>query len=170
MSLENVHIKTLDISTPSLYKLVFSNLPKWGDGVDQFTLNVHTSPIPGINLPSTEFPFQGGIHKQAEGKLNFNDWSIEFMVDEEYSNWYFIYKWMTFINNAKDDYLEKHVDYSADATLILLNNWKKEIKHIKFIDIWPTDLSDINLSFRSGLEYNECSATFMYDRFEVINL
>jgi len=157
----------LDKSTPSLFQIVFSKLPFECDGVDYFSLNIHSTSIPGLDLSAEELRWQGAYTKRPGSSLNFSDLSVDFIVDEYYKNWIFFYKWITFIHNNKDKFTENYPKYCAQASILIKNNWNKNILEIKIIDIWPTSLGDISLTSRSNEDYIEGNVSFSYDRYEI---
>lgn len=162
--------QSIDRATPTLFQLVFPILPieKNSEKIRNFSLNLHTTSIPGINIGAQEFRWQGGQTKIHDSVVSYDDWSVDFIVDENYTNWLTIYDWIMFINNNKDQYVRDHREHSVNASLLIKNNWKKNIFTVNFIDVWPTALSEVSLSSRSGTELAECNVTFAYDRYEII--
>ena len=159
---------TLDRSSPSNFALVFPKLPSETTlaATDELTLAIHTTIIPSLNLDLIEQRFMGATTQRASGQITFEPWNISFIVDSEFKNWKALHDWVTFINNAKDDFIEKHGDYAVDATLRVLDNFQAAVFELYFVSVWPTNLGEISLSYREGEQVLESSATFSYDRFE----
>lgn len=163
----NHTILDIDKSTPSLFQLIFSPLTAINDTAEDFILNLHTTNIPSLSISVDDHHWQGALAKSPGGEITFDDWTVDFIVDEQYNNWFMLYKWLTWINNNKDIFTRDFPDYAVDARLILKNNWKQDIIVVKFINIWPSSLGDISLTSRSSEEYTECNVVFSYDRYEV---
>lgn len=167
MNPELINIDHVDKSTPSLFELVIPELPFEEDGTDSLLLNIHSVTLPGVDLSPEEYRWQGGIAKRPGANINWADWSVDFVVDEQFLNWFTIYKWLMFQNNNKDKYVETPYKFSTDMFLLIKDNWKRNILKIKFIDVWPVSMGDMTMSSRDGESVLECNVTFTYDRYEV---
>jgi len=158
----------LDRSSPSNFELVFPKLPSEStlDSADEFILSIHTTIIPSINLDLAELRWMGAATQRANGNITFEPWNVNFIVDVNFINWQLLFNWITFINNAKDDYIDMHKNYSVDATLRIIDNFQEEIFKLFFVGVWITNLSEVSLSYREGEQILECTAGFAYDYFE----
>jgi hypothetical protein len=137
--------------------------------------------IPNLSLPMYEMmtplstlPFSGEV-------LNFDDLNIQFIVDENMSNYVSIYNWMIglgfpesneqfsgFINSQDTGYSRTNREYS-DATLSILGSNNVTVKTVKFIDIIPTNLSAVTFqSTSTDVQYIVGNATFKISRYEFI--
>lgn len=135
------------------------------EGMQELLLNVTGTIIPGVSLTPIERGFMGGKTKTINGEVEFEAWNVNFLVDEEFKNWNFLYNWMMKINNNNDQFVGE--DFYIDATLLIYDNYKRPIFSVKIKDLWPTALSDVVLTYREGETYLECTCGFTYDRFEV---
>lgn len=137
--------------------------------------------LPGLTLPTYDMqtplstlPFSGDI-------LTYDDLNVQFVVDENMSNYKALYNWMiglgfptdydqftNFINNQDRGYSRTSREYS-DATLQILNNTNNVSQTVKFIDIIPVNLS--SMQFESTLTdttYIIGNATFKISRYEFV--
>ena len=159
-------------ASPDSFELIFPMIPR-GESSDDLTtneeliLNIHSTVIPGISLDPTEESWQGSRTQTATGKMNYDQWSFQFMVDEQFNNWKLLFQWMKYINNSKTRYARNENLYKIDSSLRILDNFKEEIMRLRFISVWPVSLGEVSMSFRDAEISLECSATLIYDRIEL---
>lgn len=159
----------LNKANPASFELVFPILP---EGVDlttnrELTLNIYSTIIPGVNMDPEILDYLGGRTNRAGGKLTFEQWNCNFIVDSEFKNWKVLFNWLSYINNNKDQFMEEHYNYTVDATLRVTDNFQNEIFKLFFIDVWPNGLGEITFSHREAETILECNALFAYDRYEI---
>jgi hypothetical protein len=131
------------------------------------TLNIYGTLIPALALEDFESHWKAGkIHIQM-GKVNFDPLTINFVVDSQLSNWLTLCNWIFYINNNKDKLGEMPKESAIDASLIITDNFNKEIKRVTFRNVWIQQLGEITLNMREGENTLESSATFLYDRYEI---
>lgn len=137
--------------------------------------------LPGMNLPTfdmntplSQLPFSGEI-------INFDDLNVQFIVDENMSNYVAIYNWMVglgfpedntqfsdFINSQDTGYSRTSREYS-DATLSILGSNNQPVKTVRFIDILPINLSSMTFqSTSTDVQYIVGNATFKISRYEFV--
>ena len=134
---------------------------------EELVLNVFNSIIPGISMDFNEESWQGAKSKMATGGFSFEDWNVSFIVDSNFKNWKMMYKWMMFMNNNKDRYIEEQRNYSTDATLRIMDNFQNQRFSLFFVDVWPTSIGEVSMNYREGEMNLETQVSFTYDRFEI---
>ena len=156
-------------TTPSNFYLTLPLIPGQIDISDnnELILNIHQTVIPGISSEIQISNWQGAKVPFAAGSTTFTEWQFTFILDENFLNWKILHNWILIINNNKDKFLEYYNDYVVDSTLNVLDNFEKSIFSIKIINMWPTDLSPVELSYREGENILECNATFAYMYYEI---
>jgi len=162
----------LNKATPTNFELIFPMVPM-GENIREtqgLTLNIHTTVIPSLTLDTTDVSWQGGTIHQDIGAITYEPWLVQFTVDSTFSNWLVLYKWLTFINNNKDRYGRSTDQYKVDATLRILDNFRKEILVMDLTGVWINMLGEISLTYREGSNNLESSANFIYDRYEIRNI
>lgn len=138
----------------------------------EFTLNIFGTIIPSLSLTPEQLNWQGAVRNTDSGELSYGDWSVDFTIDSEFRNWKVLYTWMMAIHNNEDDFGYVHEKKKViDATLYIMNNYRNKALVLKFQDIWPSSLGDVSLSKRDGSDGEDliCSATFTYDKYEIIS-
>jgi hypothetical protein len=163
--------------SPVGFKFNLSKYPK----VDFFS---NKAQLPGISLgvaiQSTylkDIPIPGD-------KLEYDDLTLNFLVDENIENYLTIYDWLIGLGypenvsqfndlrlrdpynpsgNARDSYNQ----YSDGSLEILDSNYRAKFK-IKYKDLFPTSLSSLEFdSTATDINYFTAVATFKYTVFEI---
>ena len=152
--------------SPNSFALVFPNIPNSGSS-EMFILSVFGCTLPGLTLNATDVRWMGAKTHIPGAVSDWSQLSVNFTVSEKLENWLALFKWMMFLHNNKDKYVEEDTrKWSIDATLVLLDNWKKPIYSFKFINLFPVALGELPLSSREGAHNIDTSVTFIYDRYE----
>ena len=99
--------------------------------------------------------------------LQYDEWNVQFDIDENFNNWKRIYKWMSNINNNKDIAGQSLNDYSVDADLLVYDNYERTVIKSLFRGIMPVSLGAITFSSREGENYLTSEVTFAYIYFEM---
>jgi len=128
--------------------------------------------LPGINATPIPQPtrFVGIPH--SPGIPEFDDLNINFVVDENLSNWLEIYNWIRSTVTTKDhtEY-ENAKEHYSDATLSILNSAMLPKIRISFNNLLPTSLSALEFdSTTTSPDALIASATFRYTTYEITKL
>lgn len=162
----------LNKSLPTNFRLAFPVLPAEValDGSQELVLNIHTIILPGITLSPIELPWQGSKRRDA-GELTFEDFTVNFIVDTQFTNWKVIYNWIKYISQAWNDdrekAMEQYYNYTVDATLQILDNFNTEILRVNFKNMWPQSMSEVQFSYRDREAVIESTAVFAYNYYEI---
>tara|TARA_R100001015_G_C4509327_1_gene81479 strand:- start:55 stop:600 length:546 start_codon:yes stop_codon:yes gene_type:complete len=129
--------------------------------------------LPSLSLVEVEQPTRFGakLYKAGDG-YNYEDLSVEFIVDENMENWLEIYNWLRSCANMNDttefEPIEKHM---SQAELVILNSAYKGIQSVSFENLIPTSIGAIQ--FDSSTNETEpviASATFRFSSYEINTL
>ena len=154
------------------FNFSITKLPSVSFFCQEVNLPGMTLPTIDINTPLSLMPYAGDI-------ISYDDLSVQFIVDENMSNYKAIYNWIiglgfpkdndeytNFINGQDTGYSRTSREYS-DATLSVLGSNNLPVANIKFIDILPTNLSSmIFQSTSQDVQYIVGTATFKINRYE----
>ena len=163
---------SLNKASPTNFILSFPLLPSQSMLVasDVLVMNIFSAVVPSVSINSGEKAWQGTKVKGAQSPLEFDNWLVNFVVDDYFQNWKILFDWMAYINNNRDKMMEREFNFKVDASLILLNNFHATILNIKFVGIWPTTLGEVSMNQREGDVSLESMVNFNYDYFEVESL
>ena len=156
-----------DKFSPNTFAFAMPSIPGASNS-DMLVLNVFSVNLPSLELGAKDIRWQGATTHIPDAVTNWGALTIQFMVDSNLSNWISLFKWITYMHNNKDRYaVSKDMNYALDTTLVMLDNWKKPIVNFKFINTFPTSLSECQMSYREGTRYIDASVSFKYDYYDV---
>tara|TARA_X000000368_G_scaffold383462_1_gene341319 strand:+ start:55 stop:645 length:591 start_codon:yes stop_codon:yes gene_type:complete len=182
----------LDYSSPTQFRFLINQLPK----VEYFTTEAN---LPGITLDDVELGSPLKNIPLLGSKLDYEDLTITFIVDENLENYIEIHTWLTAIGFPKDRSQFKdfrsttsntktstrgeskdigdvkaatpEISMVSDAMLTILTNKNNPVVECRFADIFPTSLSGLEYSQnQTDVEYLTAAVTFKYKLYEIITL
>ena len=110
---------------------------------------VKAAALPASNIAPIEIPFRGRILKIA-GDRTFETWTITVINDTDFSIRSAFEKWMNTINKMDNATgLVDPVEYFKDAVVKQLDRDGSVLRSYKFWDIFPTNISTIDLSYET---------------------
>ena len=170
----------LDYASPTQFRFLIKQLPK----VEFFNVSAN---LPGISMsPSIQPASVLGRDIPIHGdKVNFEEFTMSFKVDEYLENYRTLWDWIIaigfpsdksqFINWAQDESVRIRPTstsaaplFYADASLIILSNKNNPIVEVSFHDMFPLTLSGLEYSQnQTDVEYMEATATFAYQVYDI---
>ena len=170
----------LDYASPTQFRFLIKQLPK----VEFFNVSAN---LPGISMsPSIQPASVLGRDIPIHGdKVNFEEFTMSFKVDEYLENYRSLWDWIIAIGfpSDKGEYINWALDESvrmrptstsaaplfyADASLIILSNKNNPIVEVSFHDMFPLTLSGLEYSQnQTDVDYMEATATFAYQVYDI---
>ena len=149
---------------PTYYRFNIARLPK----VSYFC---QSASLPTITMSEVVIPTPF-VQISRTYKLDFDELTVGFVVDENMGNWMELYNWMRSMTNVEnyEEYKPSNTHVST-ANLIILNSTKNPKLNITFNDIYPRSLSSID--FNSAVVDPEpfvATCTFKYRSYEIETL
>ena len=154
------------------------NLGVQGDGggqydAEKFTFMCKAAALPASNISPIEVPFRGRTMKVA-GDRTFDTWTITVINDEDFQYRRAFEAWMQNINQYSDHSgLTDPNSYMTDATVVQLGRATVNretgtgsggnaniLAQYKFKDIFPTNVSAIDLSYDTTDTIEEFTVEF----------
>ena len=138
--------------------------------------------IPTMELGDVNIPTAGFVPIPVEGNIQYQDLSIEFIVDEDLRNYMELHNWMRALGTPqsrgeRNQWREKWEDHPtedsrySDATLQILNNNNIANFDVVFKSVFPTSLTSLPFDVTSGdNNYLTATATFRYTLYEIRNI
>jgi len=166
--------------SPVGFKFSITKTPK----VDFFS---NSAEIPGINLGVAMQPTYLKDIPIPGDKLTYDDFSLEFFVDENLENYLQVHNWLRglgypnsiqeFIDlKANDEYFpntssKNSFNEYSDGTLTIYNSNFNPIVDVHFKGLFPTSLSTIKFDAKStDINYVVAEVTFKYSIYDIIVL
>ena len=110
---------------------------------------VKAASLPASTVSPVDVPFRGRILKIA-GDRTFETWSITVINDTDFSIRSAFEKWMNVINRLSDATgFNNPADYQQDAFIHQLDRDGSTLRTYKFFDVFPTNLSQMDLSYET---------------------
>lgn len=152
--------ENMNFLQPTKYILTFSDVPDTVYFCQKVT-------VPGLSIgsvtqstPNLEFFLPGT-------KITFDDFEIEFLVNEDMASWLSLYNWM---KNITTD-IVKTKRSEGEAVLSILSNQNNPKLRILFKNIFPYTLGGFEMNTTlSAEDHMVATATFKYSYFTVEKL
>jgi hypothetical protein len=136
--------------------------------------------IPSLTLGFIEVPTPFKILEFPGDRLDFGELQVTFKVDENFANYFEISNWIRALGfpetfgeykKLKDAAAGNKEKIFSDATLVIMNSSMIPNIEVKFEDLFPISIGDINFtSTDSTVNYVTNTATFKYKIFTVKKL
>ena len=137
---------------PNLFEveLAFPDaVPVANDILQKSRFLVKAAALPASSITPIDIPFRGRILKVA-GDRTFETWTITVINDADFAIRSAFEKWMNTINKMDDATgLTNPQQYQKDAMVHQLDRDGSILRSYKFWDIYPTNISAIDLSYET---------------------
>ena len=129
---------------------------------------VKAAQLPASNITPIEVNFRGRILKIA-GDRTFDTWTVTIIQDVDFAIRSAFEKWMNFINKMEDATgAQDPALYQPDAYVHQLDRDGSTLRSYKFHDIFPTNISAIDLSYETVDTVEEFTVEFQVQWWEAI--
>lgn len=163
----------INFLSPLGFKFTLSRAPN----LNFFATDVN---IPSMTLGFIEMPTPFKIIELPGDKIDFGDLMVTFRVDEDFGNYFEIYNWIRALGfpdefgqykKIRDSNPgEKEAIYS-DATLTIMNSAMIPNIEVRFQDLFPVTISDINFTATdTSVNYVTNTASFKFKKFDVVKI
>ena len=146
----------------------------------------NTAQIPGITITPAEQPTYLKDIPRPGDKMDFQDFTLRFLVDENLENYMQIQNWMrgiAFPDSLQDvyDLWRGRTDFpdadrnnpdnlTSDGTLVVLDSTQNPQFMVRYNDLWPTELTTLQFDATPGtIDYFTAEVTFVYTLYEIVN-
>ncbi len=160
---------------PNLFEVTIPAFPGSVDGWDDDTFNFmcKSAALPASNVAQIEVPFRGRVLKVA-GDRTFDVWTVTVVNDEDFKLRTAFEQWMNQISKLDNATgATNPSSYMVDAYVHQLGRGQTKfstentdsttnlpLRTYRFYDIFPTNISQIDLSYESGDTIEEFTVDF----------
>ena len=145
-----------DGARPNLFEV---NIPVFDQ---KLTFTAKTAQLPGSTVGTIEVPYFGRTIKMA-GNRTFPEWTVTVINDEDFIIRNQLEEWMARINGHESNIAEAfYSQYSFDAEVYQYGKQGNILKTYTFIDMFPVDISPIDVSWDANDAIEEYAVTFQY--------
>lgn len=160
-----------DGARPNLFEVTMP-FPTFGNletASSKFTFMCKTAQLPGSTLGMVPVQYFGRELKFV-GNRTFQDWTVTIINDEDFTIRNTFERWMNGLNshrlNVRNPAALSSASYSVDGSVTQFGKTGEAIKKYKFIGLFPTDLSPIDVDWGSNDTIEEFSVTLSYQWWE----
>ena len=119
------------------------------DVKDKSRFLVKAAALPASNITPIDINFRGRILKIA-GDRTFDTWTVTIINDTDFAIRSAFEKWMNQINKLSDATgAQDPADYQEDAFVHQLDRDGSTLRTYKFFDVFPTNISQVDLSYET---------------------
>jgi hypothetical protein len=119
------------------------------DVKDKSRFLVKAAALPASNITPIDINFRGRILKIA-GDRTFDTWTVTVINDTDFAIRSAFEKWMNQINKLSDATgAQNPADYQEDAFVHQLDRDGSTLRTYKFFDVFPTNISQVDLSYET---------------------
>ena len=167
---------------PNLFEVELTTLPgdiTW-DGGENLRYMCKAASLPTSTIANIDVPFRGRIFKVA-GDRTFEPWTITVINDENFKIRNAMEEWMDIMSKLDNNLGATDPNaYMTNANVFQLGRGSTKsskdsegtdnavLKQYKFIDIFPTSISAIDLSYDSSDAIEEFTVDFQVQTFELV--
>ena len=129
---------------------------------------IKAAALPASNITPIDVNFRGRILKIA-GDRTFDTWTVTVLNDVDFSIRSAFEKWMNLINKMEDNTGEQDpAIYQPDAYVHQLDRDGSSLRTYKFHDVFPTQVSQIDLSYETTDAIEEFTVEFQVQWWEAL--
>ena len=129
---------------------------------------IKAAALPASNITPIDVNFRGRILKIA-GDRTFDTWTVTVLNDVDFSIRSAFEKWMNLINMMEDNTGEQDpAIYQPDAYVHQLDRDGSTLRTYKFHDVFPTQVSQIDLSYETTDAIEEFTVEFQVQWWEAL--
>lgn len=169
------------LNLPYILKKQAKTDPSIGS-IEPLQISIFGTVVPEIIVPEVDVRFAGqNFHLTSYARPNYPPLTVNFVVDNDYKNYYLLWRWMDIKNLALEDYyggsanltkdeqaeVGSQFEYQTDFSILALNEYNETVLEFKYFKAFVSSLGSINYSYRDG-EILEASAQFHFSQLDVI--
>ena len=157
---------------PTKFLLTFDRMPT----VQFFCQSVN---IPGVSIGQAPLTFPSITAYTPGNQLAYNNFNVDFLVDETATTWQEIYNWFrsfaspdgtderNVLNNlASQKKFNTKKPYLSDATLTILSALNNPVVRVQFTNMFPVSIADVNFDTKqSADDVLTADDSFMFEYF-----
>ena len=150
----------------NLFQVTFTN-PVNGQADLKVPLMVRAAEIPAADMGTINVPYFGRTVKYA-GDRTYGPWTVSIMNDEDFLIRNALEEWSNMINGFQNN-LRQVENYKTDASVIQYAKNGEILRVYKFIGIFPSEISPMQLDWEPNDQIESFQCVFQYDYWQIDN-
>ena len=138
---------------------------------DSFQFSIYGTVVPELVVPAMRIPYAGNtLYQSSHARDAYPPVTINFTVDNEFNNYWVIYKWLDLMHDDKTGLYDadnlvsdEYSNYQTDMTIYGVDEYENKRIQFTYTKAFPTILGNIEYSYREAAEINT-SMTFVYSQ------
>jgi hypothetical protein len=138
---------------------------------DSFQFSIYGTIVPELTVPAVRIPYTGSnLYQSAHAREPYPPVTINFTIDNEFNNYWVIYKWLDLMHDDKAGLYDndklvgtEYSNYQADMTIYGVDEYDNKRIQFTYTKAFPTVLGNIEYNYRESTEINT-SMTFVYSQ------
>lgn len=135
-----------------------------GVGAEDFTFTCKAAQLPSQQIGTIELPYFGRRIK-VPGDRTFIEWTVTVINDETFSVRSLFQQWSSAINSHVGNLRSRSSIY-ARGIVVQYSKVGDMIKQYTMVDLWPSDISPIDVSWENNDTVEEFTVTLQYNWWE----
>ena len=153
--------------------------------IEFLQINVSGTIVPAISIPAVELRYAGqSTNVSSHSRPNYPPLTINFVVDNEYKNYYVLWKWLEVLNTSTEslyggtdldemmtaqERINKgnEFEYQTTLSILALNEYNDTVMEFQYKNCFITNLGQISYNYKEG-EFIETTAEFQFNQLEII--
>lgn len=144
--------------------------------LDSMQFSLYNCPVPAVNVPAVSVPYGAQVHHvTSHARSKYNPVTVRFAVDNEYKNYWVIWKWLQGLNDPLDSLYVGHkiegvpdprekYNYVTDFHIYGRDEYNNPKIRFDYYDCFVTTLGQIEFNNRDPEEI-DCSFDFVFNQF-----
>lgn len=152
---------------PNLYKVTigFPLIAGGSNDTRKLSFLCKAAQLPGVTTGTIEAPFMGRQSK-LPGDLVFEEWTITVFLDAEFKVRDAFERWSNAMRSHRDNVGLDLSEILADGTVEQLNRQQETIKTYDIREMFPSNLSPVELAYDTNDTIGEFTVTLQYQYWE----
>lgn len=149
--------------------------------IEPLQISIYGAVVPDISVPEIDVRYAGqNLHLSTYARPNYPPLSINFIVDNDYKNYYLLWKWLDCMNMAIEDVyggssalspdertsIGDQFEYQTTISVLALNEYNEIALEFKYSKAFLTSIGGINYSYRDGTLI-ESTAQFHFSQLDI---
>lgn len=150
--------------------------------IEPLQISIFGTIVPDIIVPEVDVRYAGqNFHISTYTRPNYPPLTINFVVDNDYKNYYMLWKWLDVMNLAIEDYyggtsnptnddrvmIGSQFEYQTTLSVLALNEYNDIALEFIYTKAFISTLGGINYSYREG-DIIEASAQFHFAQLDIV--
>ena len=149
--------------------------------IEPLQISIFGTVVPDIAVPEVDVRYAGqNLHLSTYARPSYPPLTINYIVDNDYKNYFLLWKWLEVMNLPLDDYyggtakatIADKVDagdqfeYQTTFSIFALNEYNEVALEFKYSKAFISNLGGINYSYRDGALI-EGTAQFHFSQLDI---